>query len=92
MKVYFRQGLGLRALTFCMDKVIEAIVPRSEFIRMPYVHRHGGSWQTSHISRATREGSRRLSLVAAPIGANYALGMRLGLSTAVQLRQLRGDE
>ncbi|MFV3290654.1 glycosyltransferase [Pseudomonas sp. NY11955] len=31
-------------LTFSMDKEIEAIVARSDFIRMAYVHRHGGAW------------------------------------------------
>ncbi|MNC10655.1 hypothetical protein D3C75_583220 [compost metagenome] len=31
-------------LTFNMDKGIEAIVARSDFIRMAYVHRHGGAW------------------------------------------------
>jgi hypothetical protein len=31
-------------LTFSMDKGIEAIVARSDFIRMAYVHRHGGAW------------------------------------------------
>ncbi len=31
-------------LTFSMDKEIQAIVARSDFIRMAYVHRHGGAW------------------------------------------------
>ncbi len=35
---------GFKPLAFSMDKEIGAIVAKSDFIRMAYVHRHGGAW------------------------------------------------
>jgi len=35
---------GFEPLGFSMDKGIEAIVAKSDFIRMAYVHQHGGAW------------------------------------------------
>lgn len=35
---------GFEPLAFVMDKGIEAIVAKSDFVRMAYVHRHGGAW------------------------------------------------
>lgn len=39
-----RKDWRFEPLAFSMDKGIEAIVARSDFIRMAYVHRHGGAW------------------------------------------------
>lgn len=35
---------GFEPLAFRMDQGIEAIVAKSDFIRMAYVHAHGGAW------------------------------------------------